>query len=850
MIITELYKKMDDVETSKPQAKLWAENLAKEKNLSFAGWTLDPTKNEPILISDVLESGTTTVYPIIGASGSEPEPVDPIDPDKPNPVDPDPIDPPTPGIPENPDEVADVEIAKTAKNITNEAANTVQGTKKVNHSVGDVIHYEIYLKNNNLESWDNVVVNDLLSPNVELISSSVKNQATNADGSSRFDVSVPDANISYIQNSGKLAIKLNDIDGNLDTITQGQTRCVSYNVRIVRSDLPNSDESVSPVTNQASVVGDGLLPTESTSTRYPFPVAAQTSKVYLPGFGATKWKDSSLGVILDVKNASNTETITDGDVLTYTAIISNTAQYSASKNVVFYDKLPFGLTFEKGSVRIINENGDVVETLSDSQVYDDENRLIAFNLGTLLSNKNFRIEFKAQVAQGASTQVESIENTAKAFDAGYLPNKEPSGKYPGKNEAIVAGSIASQYSKWNKDEYGMTADLPESGVVSATATGPTKPRTWQVSTKLLGDTEGTCSISNTETVDEYTNHTVTIKLGDAYAIDTVTVDDQVLGSEERDNFVANGYTFYTITQNHNVVVQVKRLPSLGTLTSIGQYNISVNKYGGDDVDDIGNYASVSKSATVDAGSRYTATWTQNLEYTVTKVLVDGIAVDPYNGGGTDGGSYLFYNINQNHTVDVYFKKNLGEDDPYSEEGKRRVNVSLNNASGTNLITGNALVKSATDYRIEWSLATSEAGKVVDATKPGQTTSYLKQSVKSLVVDGKQVQLDPGATSYTIYGITQDTNVEVNVVQNQYNIDNYVFGDGTISGSSTLYESQTLTNITMAANAAPSGADYKNVLARISLDGVDIWRNTALKDANGMAVEDAGELQDQSGSWIT
>jgi uncharacterized repeat protein (TIGR02543 family) len=200
--------------------------------------------------------------------------------------------------------------------------------------------------------------------------------------------------------------------------------------------------------------------------------------------------------------------------------------------------------------------------------------------------------------------------------------------------------------------------VKEGEAVSSTGGGTSTSGSYcTVTTKLKGCT-GSCYITPTQRKAVGSNAAVQLTLADSNCyVESVTFD----GVEMTDYSALlsdSGMLFANLTANHTIVVELGNMPSLGGTSTPGKYTITVNRYGA------GNDVSLSPTTVVNSGETLKIYWKGTVgdttygpgnNYTITKVLVDGVSVNQNGKAYSDVGYYNFKSVSANHVVDVYYQ---------------------------------------------------------------------------------------------------------------------------------------------------------------------------------------------------
>lgn len=230
---------------------------------------------------------------------------------------------------------------------------------------------------------------------------------------------------------------------------------------------------------------------------------------------------------------------------------------------------------------------------------------------------------------------------------------------------------------------------------------PQRDKYYKVTTSVVGCEDSSLyELTPTTSVKEGSNHTVEWKFkADNTSNHVVKIE---VDGVEYDAADSKSIPFTGIKDDHNVVITLEKLPSLGGNTSDGHYTVTVNRYGGD------NNVTVSESMVVDAGAKAPVSWDMNnTDYRVYKVLIDGTEyaiTDPQQIKYTLSKKPL-NNIQANHVVDIYIGEPNEKGEPelpdYTNDKFIKVDTEFTGAAGT--ITGGAVLKVGSDYEVEWDL---------------------------------------------------------------------------------------------------------------------------------------------------
>ena len=360
---------------------------------------------------------------------------------------------------------------------------------------------------------------------------------------------------------------------------------------------------------------------------------------------------------------------------------------------------------------------------------------------------------------------------------------------------------------------------------------PVVPATYQVKTSLVGNIDGSATITETTNLKAGANHSVTWNKGN-YEINKIVVDgiDYDINSTDKVDF--NG-----ISANHEVVITLSKLPSLGGGTTAGQYTVTTNKYGGDET------CIVTPTTVVDANGNAKIAWNagSTKKYEIYKVFVDGVEK-------TDGKtSVSFTKIKGNHVVDVYFKEVDVDEPDFNLDENVKVTTQINGGPGT--ISGGAVLEKGSGYTVEWTAKDNRDANAatVDGDLDGdqKDTAYTHYELVNVIVDGKVVEPDED-NKVILSGITDDTDVQVNIRPVNYDVKTAIYGGGEVSKSRVLWKDQNYFNIMAKIPDI-------NKLVLVTVDEQPVWRAEAdpvTPAAGTLAVNDEVISSDQAANSAT
>ncbi len=348
---------------------------------------------------------------------------------------------------------------------------------------------------------------------------------------------------------------------------------------------------------------------------------------------------------------------------------------------------------------------------------------------------------------------------------------------------------------------------------------PSKPTTpaipddvtkyYQIQTSLEGSPDGKCTITPTKRIEEGQDAKVEWTLASGYELVEVIVDGKAHTPTD------NSVTFNGVGANHNVVVKVKKLPTNGGGYTEGQYTVTVNRYGGDE------NCTVSKSAIVNLGDSVETTWSAGGDYKVYKVIVNGKEVKA-------NGKYNFNNIKKNNVIDIYFAKDDSTDMPeYDETDYNKILTQI--IGGPGEITSGAVVESGSNYEVNWEIAPNIPD---DPDDP----NYAAYKIDKVEVNGEVVDLEENKLNFD--DIKEDADVKVYVSPDLYDVTILTYGEGTASGSKTMYRNQNYLDI----EANPENG---SAIVKVVVDGEELKITSGEAIALFAADEEATEVSEVS-----
>ena len=332
-----------------------------------------------------------------------------------------------------------------------------------------------------------------------------------------------------------------------------------------------------------------------------------------------------------------------------------------------------------------------------------------------------------------------------------------------------------------------------------------------------------------------------------YTIESITVD----GVSQNIKNIGE-VKFDEVTGNHNVVIKVKELASLGGIDVVtdDKYTVTVNRYGGD------SNVTTSRTQLVTKGEDVKVTWNANQsEYKIAKVVVDGEALVLNDTQLQNGSTKKQLNdIQANHVVDIYMvlpeKDDKGETvDPEIPDYTKKdefvtITTKLVGAEGDikGSITAGAIVKKddAADYSVDWQLESPNAanndtiaGLELGADgyyyhkndKDKSENGYVCYKLEKVMVNGQEVPKEQVLTDNGTIKVATDANKDIEVVVKpvRHTVTITKYGQGSVSPTKSVYHLDDYTNL----GATP---DSGWILTKVDIDGNEIFKYGFIDEA--------------------
>ena len=131
------------------------------------------------------------------------------------------------------------------------------------------------------------------------------------------------------------------------------------------------------------------------------------------------------GSALSLRKAASTEVAAVGDFVAYELVVENGSPRTAIRNVTIADRLPPGVRYRRGSVRVDGQAG------TEPTIGDDGQHL-SFEIPQLAAGRSLRIRYVTELT--VAVQGEELVNTATATATGGVASNEASARVRVRNE--------------------------------------------------------------------------------------------------------------------------------------------------------------------------------------------------------------------------------------------------------------------------------------------------------------------------------------------------------------------------------------------------------------------------------
>ena len=305
-----------------------------------------------------------------------------------------------------------------------------------------------------------------------------------------------------------------------------------------------------------------------------------------------------------------------------------------------------------------NEGYEIADVQVDGSSVKDQLINNSYTFTNVQGNHTISVTFQAT---GGEPEPETYTITASAGEGGSIT---PSGSVTvdeGANQTFTitlnegyeiadvlvdSSSVLGQLSGNSYTFTNVQADHTISVTFRATGGGEPEPETHTI-TASAGE-GGSITPTGTVTVEKGASQTFTITPDEGYEIAEVVVDN----SSVLDQLTGNRYTFTGVQENHTISVTFRATggepdpePETYTITATAGEGGGITPTG---------------SVTVDEGADQTFTITPSEGYEIADVVVDGVSVTVTNN------SYIFTDVQADHTISVNFRETGGEPEPEPE----------------------------------------------------------------------------------------------------------------------------------------------------------------------------------------
>ncbi|WHF27485.1 isopeptide-forming domain-containing fimbrial protein [Bacillus altitudinis] len=252
--------------------------------------------------------------------------------------------------------------------------------------VGDTLLYTIKTKNLEEDSFiENLVISDELPEGLAYVSGSLK-----VDGQAVTDAK-DDDNGDYTKGT---------VTGQFGQIKDTDWHTVTFEAKVAKGQAGKT------IQNTAKVTGDNTPPDEPTTEtkidpRDPKLESEKTSEIYQKAEGNTDKKQVQVG-----------------DTLLYTIKTKNSVEDSVIKDLVIADKLPEGLEYVAGSLKV---DGQTVTDAKDDDNGDYTKGTVNGQFGDIKDTDWHTVTFEAKVAKGQTGK--TIQNTASVTGENTPPDE-------------------------------------------------------------------------------------------------------------------------------------------------------------------------------------------------------------------------------------------------------------------------------------------------------------------------------------------------------------------------------------------------------------------------------------------
>lgn len=277
--------------------------------------------------------------------------------------------------------------------IVKSVTNKTRGDKQ-DALVGDTLAYTIELSNTQAASLlEGATITDVLPEGITLVPGTLK--LVNVGGAIQ---ALDEADV-YDSDTRAITVPIGDL-------TYGQKVKLTFDAVINQAAVDPANIPAHNIGNVASVTG---------SSPENEPIGPEDSVPVFPS-GWVKYVTPDPYVEMTVDNETHKDGFYEEDRLTYTIEVGNKMVGSTWKNVEVTNKIPDGLTFVKGSLKLVRPDG-TVEPLADS-FYDESTRTLVVPIAAVEGGKNWKVVYEAVL--GRTSDGKPIVNEASVTGDGFF----------------------------------------------------------------------------------------------------------------------------------------------------------------------------------------------------------------------------------------------------------------------------------------------------------------------------------------------------------------------------------------------------------------------------------------------
>lgn len=308
--------------------------------------------------------------------------------------------------------------------IVKSVTNKTRGDKQ-DALVGDTLAYTIELSNTQAASLlEGATITDVLPEGITLVPGTLK--LVNVGGA----IQVLDEADVYDSDTRAITVPVGDL-------TYGQKVKLTFDAVINQAAVDPANIPAHNIGNVASVTG---------SSPENEPIGPEDSVPVFPS-GWVKYVTPDPYVEMTVDNETHKDGFYEEDRLTYTIEVGNKMVGSTWKNVEVTNKIPDGLTYVKGSLKLVRPDG-TVEPLADS-FYDESTRTLVVPIAAVEGGKNWKVIYEAVL--GRTSDGKPIVNEASVTGDGFFEGD------------VVTGADSIEVPYPDPAPKGLAGRLPQTG---------------------------------------------------------------------------------------------------------------------------------------------------------------------------------------------------------------------------------------------------------------------------------------------------------------------------------------------------------------------------------------------------